>query len=57
MDIIKYLNEVFEYIKAYGKLPDDNIININSLCLTLYNKTPLDENDLEVLDILLKSCI
>lgn len=56
MDIIKYLNEVFEYIKAYGKLPDDNIININSLCLTLYNKTPLDENDLEVLDILLKIC-
>lgn len=56
MNYIQYLNELLEYIKSYGELPKDNIINFNNLCLSLYNEPHLNEDQIQILDLVLKIC-
>lgn len=56
MDTIEYLDQVLEYIKSYGKLPNDqgDLMHLNSLASYIYSKNQLDSYDLDVLDRLIQ---
>ena len=53
----QYLRELYEYIITYGIFPDNSLNDFVNICMGLYNKRDnLDENEVECLDYVLKTC-
>ena len=53
----QYLRELYEYIRTYGIFPENSLNDFVNICMGLYNKRDnLDENEVECLDYVLKTC-